>query len=141
MPPLRVVLDTNVLVSVLVLRSPSLSWLQSAWEGPDLTPVVSEATVAELVQVIHRPRFGLSPPEIAGLLESYLPQCEVIDVSEQPDVPDCRDPKDRPFLQLALLAGADALITGDYDLLTLDPEFSIPIITPSALQQALESVN
>ncbi len=137
MPPLRVVLDTNVLVSALVSRSPSLSWLSSAWEGQVLAPVVSEATVAELVQVIHRSKFGLSSREIATLLESYLPRCEVIDMSEPPAVPECRDPKDRYFLQLALMAGADALVTGDYDLLALATVFAIPIIAPNALRQLL----
>ncbi len=49
-----------------------------------------------------------------------------------PAVPDCRDPFDRPFLELALAGRADALITGDDDLLVLAPQFSIPILTAAA---------
>ena len=67
----------------------------------------------------------------------YRPWCEIIAVSEPPDVPECRDPSDRPFLELALTAQADALVTGDTDLLVLAPMFAIPIITPSDLQTRL----
>ena len=60
----------------------------------------------------------------------------MVEVSEPPTVPDCCDPKDRPFLELALFAQADALVTGDADLLALTSLFSIPIITATALQRA-----
>ncbi len=59
-------------------------------------------------------------------------------MAEPPDVPDCRDPKDRPYLELAVAADADALITGDGDLLALASVFAIPIITPAALRYRLE---
>jgi len=65
-------------------------------------------------------------------LADYLPWCETVDVSELPDTPACRDPADRPFLELALAARADALITGDDDLLVLAPAFPVPILSPNA---------
>ena len=52
-------------------------------------------------------------------------------------VPQPRDPNDRPFLELALAGHADALVTGDNDLLVLADEFSIPIITPRELKELL----
>ena len=55
-----------------------------------------------------------------------------------PVVPDCRDPSDKPFLELALAGQADALVTGDGDLLALAPVFPIPIITPAVLKQRLD---
>jgi predicted nucleic acid-binding protein len=65
----------------------------------------------------------------------------MVEVSEPPVVPDCRDPKDRPFLELASFARADALVTGDADLLALTPLFSIPIITATALRGRLAGAN
>ena len=47
-------------------------------------------------------------------------------------------PHDRVFLELALFAQADILVTGDRDLLALAPAFLIPIITPAALRARLE---
>ena len=54
-----------------------------------------------------------------------------------PPVPECRDPDDRKFLELARFAQADALVTGDQDLLALAAEFPVPIITPAELYQRL----
>ena len=49
----------------------------------------------------------------------------------------CRDPFDRPFLELALAGRADALVTGDADILALAEAFSVPILSPAAFQQRL----
>jgi uncharacterized protein len=43
----------------------------------------------------------------------------------------CRDPNDDKFLEVAVNGRADTLITGDTDLLVLDPFERIPIITPA----------
>ena len=51
-----------------------------------------------------------------------------------PAVPECRDPFDRPFLELATAARADALVTGDADLLALADSFAVPILTPAGLK-------
>ena len=53
------------------------------------------------------------------------------------EVPECRDPFDRPFLELALVAQADALLTGDKDLLVLAEVFPVPIVTPAAFRERL----
>ncbi len=54
-----------------------------------------------------------------------------------PDIPDCRDPFDRPFPELALAARADALVTGDRDPFALAGVFPIPILTTAAALAAL----
>lgn len=135
---LRVVLDTNVLVSTLVFRSPSVSWLLSAWQSLSLVPLASPTTLAELERVLRHPKFNLTRRQTEALIEDYRPWCEMVTVSDPPDVPECRDPNDRVFLELALFAQADILVTGDRDLLALSPLFSIPIITPAALRTRLE---
>jgi len=111
--------------------------LRLAWQAGDFVPVVSRETIAELERVLRYPRFPLIADDIANLLADYLPWCERVTVAEPPVVPDCRDPDDRPFLELALVAGADFLVTGDADLLVLAPQFAIPIITPAAFRLRL----
>lgn len=58
-------------------------------------------------------------------------------VGEPVPRPDCRDPFDRPFLALAVAGEADALVTGDGDLLALAPEFGVPILTPDGFRERL----
>lgn len=137
MPPLRVVLDTNVLVSALLFPAGSLSWLREQWQSRVVLPLASHATTAELIRVLSYPKFRLTDDEREDLLADYLPWCEIVTVTDPPDTPDCRDPFDRPFLELALIGQADALVTGDGDLLALATVFTVPIITPKALRDHL----
>lgn len=137
MIPPRLVLDTNILLSALLFHAGSLSWLRHAWQSGAVRPLVSRETAAEFVRVLCYPKFRLTRDEREDLLSDYLPWCETIPVSNPIDVPDCRDPFDRPFLELALTAGADALPTGDRDLLVLADVFAVPILMPAAFRQRL----
>jgi len=134
----RLVLDTNVLLSALLFRGGSLSWLRDAWKAEAVRPLASRDTAAELIRVLAYPKFRLTAEEREDLLGDYLPWCETVAVSNPPAVPECRDPFDRPFLELAAVSRADALVTGDGDLLALAGAFSIPILTPAALRVRLE---
>lgn len=134
MKPPRVVLDTNVLVSALLFHSGTLSWLRYAWQSEDIRPLISRATTAELIRVLSYPKFDLNSDEQEDLLADYLPWCETVVVSQAPAIPQCRDPFDHPFLELALTAEADALITGGNDLLVLSEVFPIPILTPRSFR-------
>lgn len=131
----RLVLDTNVLLSALLFPAGSLSWLRHAWQSEALRPLASRDTTAELIRVLTYPKFRLNDDEREDLLADYLPWCETVDVSKAPPVPPCRDPFDRPFLELALVAQADALVTGDNDLLVLADAFPVPILAPRALRE------
>ena len=133
----RLVLDTNVLLSALLFPAGSLSWLRQAWQSEAVRPLASRDTTAELVRVLAYPKFRLHDDEREDLLADYLPWCETVNVSKAPPVPPCRDPYDRPFLKLALVAQADALVTGDDDLLVLADVFSVPILTPHALRERI----
>ncbi|MCY3853540.1 MAG: putative toxin-antitoxin system toxin component, PIN family [Gammaproteobacteria bacterium] len=133
MDPLRLVLDTNVLLSALLFRTGSLAWLREAWQSGTIRPLASRDTTAELIKVLSYPKFHLTDTEIEELLGDYLPWCEIITVSHPVDIPECRDPLDRPFLVLAQSAKADALVTGDKDLLILVETFPVPILSPASL--------
>ena len=137
MKPLRTVLDTNVLVSALLFPEGGASWLRRMWRSKAVLPLVSRETVSELIRVLGYPKFSLTRDEQEDLLADYLPYCEPVTVEEPVPLPDCRDPFDRPFLALAVAGEADALVTGDADLLALAPGFAVPIITPSGLKERL----
>ncbi|MDE0051884.1 MAG: putative toxin-antitoxin system toxin component, PIN family [Rhodospirillales bacterium] len=138
MTPVRPVLDTNILVSALLFHSGALSWLRGAWRSGRIRPLAGRQTTTELIRVLAYPKFALSEGERQELLDDYLPFCETVPVPEPPPaVPQCRDPFDRPFLELALAGRADALVTGDADLLALAKDFSVPIVSPAAFREEL----
>ena len=120
----RAVLDTNVLVSALLFRSGRLSWLRQAWQTMALRPVMAKPTTEELLRVLAYPKFRLTSAEVEALLEELLPWVEVF-AAPIPSVVKrwtVRDPKDQIFLDLALGAGVDLLVTGDADLLVLSDQ-------------------
>jgi putative PIN family toxin of toxin-antitoxin system len=130
--PPRVVLDTNVVVSALVFRAGALAWLREAWRAGALVPLVSRATVDELLRVLSYPKFRLSQSHIEELLALYLPFAQVVlEAASQTAVPECRDADDQKFLDLAYLSEADHLITGDRALLDMAAVVTVPIITPA----------
>ena len=139
MAPLRFALDTNVVVSALIFRSGRSAWLREAWRTERIVPLISSPTIAELTRVLAYRKFGLSPSHHTGRLSAYVPWCETVDVPSDTPVPDCRDSSDRPFLQLAVVGNADALVTADQDLLTLAPVFDIPILTANEAREHLNS--
>lgn len=134
---LRVVLDTNVVLSALVLPGAVAGRIRHAWQRGDCVPLVSTVTVAERVRVLAYPKFRLSIAEQEELLADYLPSTEVVRIPEPPPaVPDCRDCNDLPFLHLAA-ARADALVSGDADLLALAWQPGVHIVSPAAFVETL----
>lgn len=138
MTPVRTVLDTSVLVSALVFPGGASSWMRGAWRLGRILPLASRATAAELIRVLTYPKFALTASEQRDLIDDYLPFCEsVIIPGPPPATPECRDPFDRPFLELALAGRSEALVTGDADLLVLAEKFAVPIRSPAVFEQLL----
>lgn len=135
---MRLVLDTSVLVSALIFRSSSLSWIRESWQSGMFRPLLSDETKSELIRVLFYAKFNLTDEGRQSLLDDYLPWCETVLVRGNLPVPECRDDNDLPFLKLALAGKADALVTRDPDLLVLADEFTIPIVTASELKSSLE---
>ena len=122
--PLRVVLDTNVVLSALVFGGGAAGRVRLCWQQGTFVPLASTATVQELVRVLAYPKFRLSPAEQQELLADYLPWVQTVRSPQPPPpVPDCRDPLDLPFMQLAVAGQADVLVSGDGDLLALAEAF------------------
>ncbi len=136
----RVVLDTNVVLSALVFRGGAAGQVRQAWQRGLLLPLASTATVQELVRVLAYPKFRLSSAEQDELLADYLPYAETVRIPQPPPtVPDCRDMLDLTFMHLAVAGKAQVLVSGDRDLLAIADEFekasACPILTLDAFCQ------
>ena len=130
---MRIVVDTNVFVSAaLKQRSlPSIALHRAAQHSLLLKSVVTEA---QLFEVIARPYLAsLIRPETRAWLTELMASAELVAVTEQIAV--CRDPTDDMFLELAVSGRADLILSGDNDLLALDPFRGIPIVTPATFLQ------
>ncbi len=132
---LRVVCDTNIVLSALLFQEGQLAWFRGAWNTRQVIPLVSAETVTELIRTLSFPKFKLSSADQEILLGDYLPFAETMRPKNVRGLPHCRDPKDRMFLALATFAKADALVTGDKDLLALTSRLSVPIVTPAQLRE------
>jgi putative PIN family toxin of toxin-antitoxin system len=116
----RVVFDTNTVISALLFGHGQLSWLRGHWRSNDVNALVSRPTVDELIRVLAYPKFNLDKVEIEALLADYLPFTEPVSVSPQAQSPQCRDSDDQIFVDLAIQGQADVLVTGDRALLAMD---------------------
>lgn len=80
--------------------------------------------MAELLRVLGYKKFKLDQADISNILAMYMPYVEIhalsAPVSTAAHTPQCRDPKDQMFLDLAQSAKVDYLVTGDEDLLVLN---------------------
>jgi putative PIN family toxin of toxin-antitoxin system len=119
--PPRIVLDTNVLVSALLFGGGVAARVRKGWQSGRFVPLASPATARELVRVLAYPKFRLSAREQDELLTDYIPWVEAVRIpAPPPKAPACRDPFDVPFIHLAIVGKARALVSGDRDILALD---------------------
>lgn len=126
---MRFVLDTNVVVSALLLAGsiPRQAFDKALTKGKLL---ISVPILLELTEVLHRRQFNkyLLEEERMRFLVGLLKESELFETTET--ITECRDPRDNKFLELAFCGKADCIVSGDSDLLILNPFREIPIITP-----------
>ncbi|MGB7264684.1 MAG: putative toxin-antitoxin system toxin component, PIN family [Terracidiphilus sp.] len=129
MPGLRVVLDTNVLVSGLAYPKSIPGRILDAWKQGGIGVVLSRYILDEMVRVLPRLKhIRLSAAEIRDLADSLMLMAEVVEPDEKIEQR-LRDKADRAVLGTLRAAQADYLVTGDKDLLALAERYSI--ITPA----------
>ncbi len=136
---MKLVVDTNTLISGLLWQGPSAQLLEAISQGK-ATLVLSPDLLAEFAEVAARPKFigriaarGATPESLAQKLarEVTIVSPEVLQLP-----PELRDPKDLPVLACAVTAQAGAIVTGDNDLLTMKSFKGIAIINArEALRQ------
>ncbi len=127
----RFVLDTNALVSRLLVPSGvAARAVDHALVSGVL--LLSEETLGELAAVLARPKFDryVSIADRQHFLRLLGGVARVVPVSHR--VTACRDPKDDKFLHVALNGEAEAIVTGDADLLVLHPFHGVGIVSPAA---------
>jgi putative PIN family toxin of toxin-antitoxin system len=130
---MRVVVDTNVLVSA-ALKDKSLPSIAVHLVAQHSLLLKSAATEAQLFEVVARPYLAaLVAPATLHWLRTLLAGAELVSITER--IAACRDPTDDKFLELAVNGQADLIVTGDADLLVLNPFRGIPIVTPATFVQ------
>lgn len=125
------VFDTNSIVSAaLIPKSTSRKALDKAILLGEL--VASSKTIEELIEVLFRQKFDkyfFNENERWLIINKIELNTKI--VTPIITINDCRDPKDNKFLELAVEAKASCIITGDDDLLVLNPFREIPIMNAS----------
>ena len=123
-------LDSNVILSAALLRqsTPRQAFDKAAVSGQIL---MSNEIIGELQDIFNRPKFDkYSSKQVRNeFLNDFLAVVENVEIVQK--ITACRDRKDDKFLELAVNGKADYIITGDQDLLVLNPFQDIAIISVS----------
>lgn len=130
------VLDTNLWISYALLPGSELG-RRVEWAIRRSPYAFSKHTFTEFTDVLMRPKFDryVSTATRAGFLRTVAERAAWFTPDTQ--VHDCRDIADNKFLELALSAGADHILTGDDDLLVLHPYRNIGIVTLNAYADSM----
>jgi putative PIN family toxin of toxin-antitoxin system len=130
----RVVIDTNVLVSGLFWRGPPYALIEQGRAG-SITIVSSTTILNELSVVVRRRKFRTiltrSRTDPEQMMRALRRLVEIVDPPPLA-APASRDPDDDAVLALAVATRADLIVSGDADLLTLRSHDGIPIVDPAA---------
>jgi putative PIN family toxin of toxin-antitoxin system len=129
----RIYLDTNVLVSAYTARGICSDLLRFILSEHDL--LTGEVNLVELERVL-RERFKAPAALVAGIL-AELRASTVVPKPDQPSSLPIRDPDNRWVLASAQAGGADLLVTGDDDLLTVTDHSPVPIVSPRGCWERL----
>ena len=137
-PKIRVIFDTNVWISFLIGKR--LSGMKQYISDREITIVITAQLLEELEEVTKKNRLQKyfnrnKVAELIHLLETIALNYEITH-----QYFDCRDPKDNFLLDLAAISKADYLVTGDRDLLSLNPFEKTIILTPSDFEIILSTL-
>jgi len=128
----RVVFDTNVVLSALLFRQGRLAPLRALWQSGRCLPLVSKATADELLRALRYPKFRLGSESQRELIADFLPYCEVVMLrGTRSKLPVCRDPADQVFLEVAVVGKAKYLVSGHRDLLALAGRVPFRLVSPA----------
>lgn len=129
---MRVVLDTNVLVSALLNPEGAPASVLDLVLAGELTPVVDQRIVDEYREVLSRPRFAFD----AALIEEIIRAIETGETIQAPPLQlELPDPDDAPFVEVAVAARVDALVTGNRR--HFPPSCGANVLSPAELLQRL----
>ena len=127
---MRVVLDTNILIGALITRGTPPDRLYRAWLRGEIELVTSTAQLAEMADVLARPRIRrlIDADEATAIIENIGARALVLDTL--PDVDLSPDPSDNPILAAAIVGKADLVVSGDKKhVLSVGSVRGIPVVT------------
>jgi putative PIN family toxin of toxin-antitoxin system len=134
----RLVIDSNVWIAALISPTGTARQLVDAILDNDIDILMSEATFDELVSRLDRPKFDrYREPEAWNLFLSELVELALWQEDAGTTTGISRDADDDKFLALAAMGQADAIVSGDRDLLELGTHDGIPIVTPAEFLRRL----
>ena len=132
---MKIVLDTNVLVSALLKpRSKPARIMRLVLQG-DIEIVGNESIFAEYLDVLKRPKFNLNPDKVQTILQ--LIRSKGINAPALAESFDLPDSSDESFLEAALSAGADVIITGNKKHFPQESCKGQKVVTPTEFLQLL----
>ncbi len=136
---IRVVIDTNIWIGFLIGKI--LSGLSEAIINNKIRILFSEELFDELVEVLQQPKFKkyFSQNDIAEMISLIHLKTDRIEIKEQFE--ECRDPKDNFLLDLCISGKADYLITGDNDLLVMNPFHGVEIVNYRQFREILQKIS
>jgi|SRR5712691_11312694 len=138
---MRVVLDTNVVVSALCSGRASPARILERWHQEQFELIVSEPILAEYRRVLGyeklRPRHRLAERGIVDFVNELRRFAELVPVEISLAVI-TSDPSDNRFLECAVAGRADYIVSGDAHLLDLDTFQELRILAPAAFLLLLE---
>lgn len=127
---MRIVLDTNVLVSGLLSPFGPPGEIVRMVSSGAVTLCVDARILSEYAQALARPRFDFDPDAVAALLD-YIDVCGEI-VASGPLTVRLPDPDDEPFLEIAIAGAVDCLVTGNHVHLPPEARVTALVLTPAA---------
>jgi putative PIN family toxin of toxin-antitoxin system len=129
MTPLRIVVDSNVIISGFLFGGNPARVLGSAVEG--VTRCFTSLSILDEVRgVLQRPKFGLSAEQALAFVDEFHLLCQVVDPRNRVHVI-AEDPKDNMVLECADAAEADVIVSGDAHLLDLKQWGTVRIVSPA----------
>jgi len=138
---IRAVIDTSIFIRAIIKPRGTVGPILQGLRNADYQLVYSDPLLAELAEVLARPRlaakYGLTTEDIATVLSLSLLRGEPVVPARRIGV--CRDPNDNMVLEAAVAGQVDAIVSGDKDLLTLSPFDGIPVLSPAAFLRTLAS--
>lgn len=142
---LRVVLDTNVLVSALLYQDGGLKWLHEAFRYGRVVPLTDQSVIDELRRILvplGAKKFQLDAAAVDEIIARYLAFTEAVPTDAEITVPlpKCKDADDQKFLELAQRGRGDVLVTSDGALLGLARRVSFRILSPPKFTQYALSI-
>jgi putative PIN family toxin of toxin-antitoxin system len=126
---LRIVLDTNVLVSGLLNPDGNPGRVVDLFLAGEVTLLVDDRILAEYRAVLPRPKFGFDASSVSDLLD--LIEAEGVRVTAQPLGIALPDARDLPFLEVAIAGEAEAIVTGNARHFKQSERFSVRVETPA----------